>query len=621
MRTQRLFWIINLLVAAAVAGGLWSPGQRVMAQDTTNLLVNGGLERPYYGQGASTRTAPNGWNLWVGGGAPDAFPHTDRVQVRDGEVSWNLKQGSVAFTTAGWQRVGGLTKGDAVKLTAYGWVYTCNDTTNSCIITDPPYRRSDTSAGASLKVGIDPTGGTDPNSAAVQWSAGTAPYDQWAEMNVTATAQGDAVTVFLYTTQAKGLALNNVYWDQASLVRTTAGPSAEPTVAEVPFVKPQGVRPDGSIIHVVQEGDTLSSIAYAYSVDYSVTIDSIVALNSGLKRNTRYLRLGQEIMILPPGSVDPKTGRLLTPGATTTTPGAATPAATGTRPATSATSIPSPTPLSNPAAANSPTPQATATARASATPVSTAVQNTQPLPSIGSPEQTAKTTEEVAVEPTEIATEQIAADTPTSAPTLKPTLEPTATLEPSATPAPSATAQTVAEAGVGVENGTLCVSIYQDANLNGARDAEEASAAAAEIVIAQRGSAETAYQYDGANGPLCLDLLPGQYQVSARLPAGWGMTTADAAAVSLVGGRQVSVIFGGAEGYVSPAAPQVSGEQPTLKSGAVAPMVTVVVKPDEENKSALDRLYDNSGLIVLAFAGVVVVSSTVLLLVLRRFTR
>ncbi len=109
--------------------------------------------------------------------------------------------------------------------------------------------------------------------------------------------------------------------------------------------------------------------------------------------------------------------------------------------------------------------------------------------------------------------------------------------------------------------------------------------------------------------------------VSARLPAGWGMTTADAAAVSLVSGRQVSVIFGGAEGYEPPAAPQGSGEQPTVETGAVAPMVTVVVQSDEEGKSALDRLYDNSGLLVLAFAGVVVVSSTVLLLVLRRFTR
>jgi LysM repeat protein len=389
-------------------------------------------------------------------------------------------------------------------------------------------------------------------------------------------------------------------------------------VAEVPFVKPQGVRPDGSIIHIVQEGDTLSSIAYAYSVDYGVTIDSIVALNSGLKRNTRFLTLGQEIVILAPGSVDPKTGRLLPAGATTT-PGAATPAGTGTQPADDASPIPSPTPVSNPAAVSSATPRASATAKPSATPVSTVPQNTQPLPSIGSTEQAAEPTEEVAAELTEAPTEQPAAETPTSVPTLEPAA--TATLEPSVAPSPSATAEAVAEAGIAAESGTLCVTVYQDANLNGVRDADETPAAAAEIAIAQRGSAETAYQYDGATAPLCLDLLPGQYQVSARLPSGWGMTTADAAAVSLVSGRQVSVILGGAEGYEPPAAPQGSGELPTVETGAVAPMVTVVVQSDQAEKSALDRLYDNSGLLVLAFAGVVVVSSTVLLLVLRRFTR
>lgn len=306
----------GMMIVVLFVVGLWHDRQPAAAQDggATNLLLNGSLERPYYGQGAPTRTVPQHWNLWVGAGAPDAFPHTDAVQVIDGEVSWNLKQGYVAFTAAGYQRVSGLTAGDVLKLTAYGWVYTCNDTTNSCIIEEHPYRKSDTSAGASLKVGIDPNGGTDPNSADIKWSAAAAPYDQWAEMTVTATAAGDAVTVFLYMTQANGLALNNVYWDKASLVRTEEGAGAEPVPQYVPFVVPQGVRPDGSLVHVVQAGDTLSSIAYAY-FDYGVTIESIATLNDDIKPNTRFLTIGQEIIILPPGSVDPVTGQLVPAGA------------------------------------------------------------------------------------------------------------------------------------------------------------------------------------------------------------------------------------------------------------------------------------------------------------------
>lgn len=307
-----------------------------------NRLVNGSLERPYYGTTSGTRTAPNGWNLWVGAGAPEAFPHTDKVQVIDGEVSWNIKQGYVAFTAAGYQRVSGLEAGKTVTFRAYAWLYTCNDTEYSCIIPDYPYRASDTSAGASVKVGIDPNGGTDPTSASVVWSTVAAPYDSWADLSVAADPVGDAVTVFMYVSQTRGLAMNNVYWDNASLtgggIPSSSGGGgaaiATPTPVSVPFVVPQGVKPDGSIVHVVQAQDTLSSIAYAYA-EYGVTLESIAELNEGIRPNTRWLTIGQQIIILPPGSVDPTTGRLLGPGQTVP------PTADG-----ESTPVPSPTPVS-----------------------------------------------------------------------------------------------------------------------------------------------------------------------------------------------------------------------------------------------------------------------------------
>lgn len=330
--------LIGLLVITLAAGAIWSQNRTAVAQDNPNLLTNASLERPYYGQGSSTRTVPQGWSLWVGSGAPDAFPHTDRVQVLDGEVAWNIKQGYVVFTVAGYQQVGGLKVGESVTLTGNGWVYTCNDTTNSCIINDAPYRRSDTSAGVTLKVGIDTKGGTDPNAASVKWSGTAAPYDQWATMTITAAAEAETVTVFLYATQSRGLAMNNVYWDKISLVRTAGAAIVEPTAAEVPFVVPQNVRPDGSIIHVVQSGDTLASIAYAY-YEYGVTTETIAALNPPMKPNTRFLTIGQEIVILPPGSVDPTTGKLIPAGSAVTPQ--PTPAASG---GTVSTPIPSPTP-------------------------------------------------------------------------------------------------------------------------------------------------------------------------------------------------------------------------------------------------------------------------------------
>jgi hypothetical protein len=69
-------------------------------------------------------------------------------------------------------------------------------------------------------VGIDPHGGTDPNSGNVIWSKGYHIYNGFVqEVPVEATAQAGVVTVFLRSHTKWPFKHNDAYWDDAQLVR------------------------------------------------------------------------------------------------------------------------------------------------------------------------------------------------------------------------------------------------------------------------------------------------------------------------------------------------------------------------------------------------------------------
>src|SRR5690606_1623597 len=130
------------------------------------------------------------------------------------------------------------------------------------------------------------------------------PHDQWLQMTVSATTTGTTATLFLYSTQANPAHLNRTYWDATSLTRGGEGGSSEsatpvPTaLPEVPFVVPQAPQPDGSLIHRVQAGDTIDSIAVAYGL----TRIDILTLNPSIT-DPRIIRLGQEILIREPPEI------------------------------------------------------------------------------------------------------------------------------------------------------------------------------------------------------------------------------------------------------------------------------------------------------------------------------
>jgi hypothetical protein len=165
-----------------------------------------------------------------------------------------------------------------------------------------------------MKIGIDPTGGTNWSSGSIVWSADKSVYDNWDLFQVEATAQGDFVTVFVYSSPLYPAPVVNVYWDDAALVVISGGdppPEEEPsdpppadnppasTGGGIGSIATQPPRDDGSQWHVVQSGETLGGIAVAYNT----TAQNIRDLNS---LTSDVVWVGQELLIKPAGESEPE---------------------------------------------------------------------------------------------------------------------------------------------------------------------------------------------------------------------------------------------------------------------------------------------------------------------------
>jgi LysM repeat protein len=227
-----------------------------------------------------------------------AFPHNPRPERRSGQSSINLSGGFVTFTAALFQQVS-VPEGANVQASAWAWLHTCNLPRDRDNNFSGGTCGSAVESGALTKVGIDPNGGADPLDADIVWSADAHPHDRYDEMRVSATATGPVVTIFLYTTQTSPSDLNNVYWDDASLTLggeggssgqggAPAGPTARPTN---PVPVEQDAQADGSIIHIVQAGDTIDGIAMVYGV----TRQELIDLND--LEDPRMILIGDEIIV------------------------------------------------------------------------------------------------------------------------------------------------------------------------------------------------------------------------------------------------------------------------------------------------------------------------------------
>jgi LysM repeat protein len=550
-------------------------GRTMVSAQSANALTNPSLEEDSFGPYQTRRGGlkpiyiPSGWNYWIAPQVGDfankadditIWPHPGPTpNILDGSRALNVDCAWITCTIAIYQQFP-ATPNANVQASAWAQVKACDfvEPSTSC--------GSAVESGSQTRIGIDPNGGTDPNDADVVWSGWVQPHDQWKQMTVSATTTGSTATIFLYNTQSSKARLNETYWDSVSVSGGGAGgaaPGSTPAATVAPtappfvgFVVPQNAQEDGSIVHTIQPGDTIDSIAFAYGV----TRTQILELNN--LSNPRIISIGQKLIIKTPE-----------PGA-----GSGSETAGGEAPETTAELE-----AAAPAAMTPPSEGGAAAGGEETVPILPATQESQQVADAGQPEETAP---EQNTEPTPAPPQPTALQGPAPV-----TQVASNDFDPAATTA------------------SVCVMLFDDANQNRIQEPGETSLAGGAIALNSGGSQAGSVDTEASPDPYCFeDLAAGAYVASASAPAGYGLTTADQFQVQLYPGAQINVAFGASQG-VQPAAP------PPADAGGI---VNEVAAQETDARSLADQIINNAGLIVFGLAGVVLIGGLGLSLLLRR---
>lgn len=245
----------------------------------------------------STVQIPQGWNpWWTKDDSSDANPEYKPATQPFGSRIHSGDRAGQYFSfhrthRAGFYQQATVPANAPLQFSIWGQAWVSNNDSGG----------SDQNAWINMRVGIDPTGGTDPFSPNVVWSGTMQPFDQYQLFVVQAQAQGNVVTVFTASDPAYPMKHNDVYWDDAALVVVgqVAPPAAPPPATPPPAAPPQtpAMAPDG--MYTVQRGDTLAAIARRYGT----SVLELAATNN--IENPSIISVGQVLVIPGAATVPP----------------------------------------------------------------------------------------------------------------------------------------------------------------------------------------------------------------------------------------------------------------------------------------------------------------------------
>ena len=210
-----------------------------------NLLVNPSFEWGFHFQGGiGELKVADGWSAWYldEGQYPPYWKNrrpefgltSEPARVHDG---WSAQQYGIIYSThtAGiYQQVSGVPQGARLHFTMWAHLYAYDE--------DPKKARPP----LHMKIGIDPTGGTDALADRIVWSEEFDAFD-WHQFSVEAVAENSTVTVFTYSSPEWPMKHLTPNWDGASLVLvatptpTPCPPTSTPAATNTPTLTPTPV--------------------------------------------------------------------------------------------------------------------------------------------------------------------------------------------------------------------------------------------------------------------------------------------------------------------------------------------------------------------------------------------
>lgn len=338
MRTKHLPFPLVVGLLLVILAGVVIPAR---AQDLgPNLLENPGFEGGHYNQdGIAEITVPNGWRMhWsnneliFGGEWPTARPETvvwnstggvpvgEEKFWRDGIYTMKVFKSWTPMWAAMSQDVEGLEVGRKYRLVVPIYIDIFEKFEGGRKIIP---ERKDTGR---VRLGASPVGATWRDENAIKysgwWTAETIDpfYQAMPTFIYDFVATEPNMTVWIEMASTYPYANNGFFYDlpglyalnETAAVPQPAAPSGGQGQAPAPVAQAPAApaaqptpRADGSIVHIVQPGDTFWVIAVRYADVLGMSPEEALPVIQALNNNPAFLQVNQELLIKEAGPVAP----------------------------------------------------------------------------------------------------------------------------------------------------------------------------------------------------------------------------------------------------------------------------------------------------------------------------